>query len=550
MVFGVLFVLSAVMIMIAALTFQLQQVQLTGDSLIPFSSGWRQVRDGALTEETWELPARLETETRQQESEVRLRNTLPDALQKGSVLFLTTNHQRIQAFCEGRLLYEYGYEQQTSFGKMFGKALHQIPLSSEIAGKTIELRYAIPNSFSKLEIGTISLGSKSAVVLQVVRKNFGRLLFTIATLAAGLLFLLLAGIFWRRRFTFSSYRAFFWLGMICILSALWVFFDSNLLQFFTSNLSVGYLISFFSFMLLPIAFLMYFREMCQRNWKGLHVFFILYAAHVLAVLLLYLCHVVELMTSVMVTHLFVLALIGLISYIGIKEVRLYQNKAMITTLSGIGILELSIVLSLILYYGQRFDYTLLFRIGLLVFIAFLGKAVIRGTVHLLRNGMEAEIYRNLAYTDVLTGISNRSAYEKRMAQLEGNFKKYKSISLLVFDLDHLKAVNDSYGHAQGDHYIKEFAAALKRCFTGKNVPYRIGGDEFVALLLDEKTTQPYIERLKEQVKQHNQGSETKLAFSWGEAKRLTNGLERFDGDALFQEADSRLYQMKKKEQNR
>ncbi len=99
---------------------------------------------------------------------------------------------------------------------------------------------------------------------------------------------------------------------------------------------------------------------------------------------------------------------------------------------------------------------------------------------------EVGVVQTAAYRDPLTGVKNKLAYleavkniEKRMAE-----KKLAKYSVAVFDVNNLKFVNDNYGHDAGDEYIK--SASNMICQRFKHSPvYRIGGDEFVAILEED-----------------------------------------------------------------
>lgn len=89
----------------------------------------------------------------------------------------------------------------------------------------------------------------------------------------------------------------------------------------------------------------------------------------------------------------------------------------------------------------------------------------------------------MATEDALTGILNRRGFEM-LAQhaLAMCLRQHSAATLVFFDLDKFKQVNDSHGHAVGDHLLQRFAAALGRVFRDSDVWGRLGGDEFVVLL--------------------------------------------------------------------
>ena len=101
-----------------------------------------------------------------------------------------------------------------------------------------------------------------------------------------------------------------------------------------------------------------------------------------------------------------------------------------------------------------------------------------------RKHMEQEI-RNLSLTDELTGLYNRRGFTL-LAEQELRLGGASSADLLLLfgDLDHLKAINDTWGHAQGDLALVEMAAVLKETFRRRISRPALAGDEFAVLGVD------------------------------------------------------------------
>lgn len=90
--------------------------------------------------------------------------------------------------------------------------------------------------------------------------------------------------------------------------------------------------------------------------------------------------------------------------------------------------------------------------------------------------------RNLAYFDSLTGVKNKTAYEEMVSHLEKHMRaKDAMFAVVVLDINNLKHMNDTYGHELGDRLISDSVSIMKKIFPQDRL-YRIGGDEFVALL--------------------------------------------------------------------
>lgn len=117
-------------------------------------------------------------------------------------------------------------------------------------------------------------------------------------------------------------------------------------------------------------------------------------------------------------------------------------------------------------------------ISALIAALFIG--VSRVTLH----KVSEPFYKKLAYTDILTGLGNRTAFELDLRDLERDAGRRDDVSLVVYDLNRLKQINDLYGHARGDDVIRRMAGVIRSSgLAGPEHHYRIGGDEFATVLI-------------------------------------------------------------------
>ena len=105
-----------------------------------------------------------------------------------------------------------------------------------------------------------------------------------------------------------------------------------------------------------------------------------------------------------------------------------------------------------------------------------------------RDALDA-ILRSAAETDALTNLPNRYRFEQYL--LDVGERGY-SLAILMFDINYLKETNDTEGHSAGDNLIRTAAQCITSCFGEKS--FRIGGDEFAAVVLDEADKQMYAEK--------------------------------------------------------
>lgn len=153
----------------------------------------------------------------------------------------------------------------------------------------------------------------------------------------------------------------------------------------------------------------------------------------------------------------------------------------------------------------------------------------------------------LATQDDLTGISNRRGFSI-LAQNSLNlcYRNKIPATLVFFDIDKFKDINDRYGHAEGDKALTEFASQMKRTFRDSDVFARMGGDEFVVLLTNTSSlhAQELILRFQLAMDSRNRASGRgyKLSFSSGV---VTVDLEKPSTiDALLEQADFVMYESK------
>jgi diguanylate cyclase (GGDEF)-like protein len=111
----------------------------------------------------------------------------------------------------------------------------------------------------------------------------------------------------------------------------------------------------------------------------------------------------------------------------------------------------------------------------------------------------------MSITDGLTGIFNRAYWEESLRhQFNYHMRTNNQVTLMMFDIDHFKHVNDTYGHPAGDAVLKEVCQILKKSIRGTDIAGRYGGEEFGVIFLDTSKEQAYFvaERLRKAVEAH------------------------------------------------
>lgn len=150
-----------------------------------------------------------------------------------------------------------------------------------------------------------------------------------------------------------------------------------------------------------------------------------------------------------------------------------------------------------------------------------------------------------ARQDALTGVYNRRAFDEDRARLEKD-KRVDECTLILFDCDHFKAINDTYGHPLGDTVIRALATCLTQALRADDRLYRLGGDEFATLMPGApiETALVVAERCLEQVGQYDfsrHGIAEPVTISIG----LAHSSAPFDLTTLHRHADLAMYTAKR-----
>jgi diguanylate cyclase (GGDEF)-like protein len=157
-------------------------------------------------------------------------------------------------------------------------------------------------------------------------------------------------------------------------------------------------------------------------------------------------------------------------------------------------------------------------------------------------------------TDALTGVNNKGAL---INHAPGAFKKAEMLgvplSVLTFDIDHFKKVNDTYGHPAGDYVLREITKVVKSRLIRENDFFaRSGGEEFVLILLGSNQTQAaeVASRIRQTIQNHVfqfEGQRIPVTISLGVASKTSADK---DWNGIFERADKALYQSKNQGRNR
>jgi diguanylate cyclase (GGDEF)-like protein len=170
----------------------------------------------------------------------------------------------------------------------------------------------------------------------------------------------------------------------------------------------------------------------------------------------------------------------------------------------------------------------------------------------IENAYHEEIYR-LTTIDGLTQVYNKRYFQETLEREIGRAQRYRrDLSLIMFDIDHFKGVNDNFGHLAGDYVLKQLASVIKGRIRREDVLARYGGEEFAIILpeIDRHNAQQFgekIRRITEKATFKFEDTEIPVTVSVGIASLVP---EVQEASEFIKLADDNLYAAKSAGRNR
>jgi diguanylate cyclase (GGDEF)-like protein len=170
----------------------------------------------------------------------------------------------------------------------------------------------------------------------------------------------------------------------------------------------------------------------------------------------------------------------------------------------------------------------------------------------IENAYHEEIYR-LTTIDGLTQIFNKRYFVETLEREIGRAQRYRrDLSLIMFDIDHFKKINDSYGHLAGDHVLKQLASVIKGRIRREDILSRYGGEEFAIILpeIDAANALAFADKIRKLVEKAGfrfEETDIPVTISVGVTSITPEVKEPHDFIRL---ADTNLYEAKAQGRNR
>ncbi len=509
------------------------------DKIISFNDYWKVYVDGKLDSNSVTLPYKIEDEN---SKIIDIYNTLPKTQFRTSVLVFSVYQKNIAVYVDDDLIYESEFEPKGINCQTPGSGRFNIQLPEKFEGKTVHIQYERVVKKDVGPIGSIDIiNGRGNSQLFIV--NGSIILFIITSVfMLGVLLVIISTSF---KSSGIDVLSLVFLALFDISSIIWIWCNSKMLQFLTSNLILIHGLEYISFYLMPVTLWAFL----WLNWKSYSKFsfpmLTIEAGFFALALTLKVLKICDFFALLKIFHL--LAFINIVVLI-LMATQVFKSKSFFLKLYYFGFLFLCIggIIDIIRFYTDYHIHSsnVFFVIGIL----FLGICIILSFTYSakdkLKERIERDLYKMLAYTDALTKINNRLMFEKDLDNTQENIETYDNIIIIILDVNNFKIINDNYGHLQGDEMLKIIANELVNVFGDVGKCYRIGGDEFSLIItnrnIEEMTT--LLQILDEKLESKEFDFPVSVSYGVTQYDKLVhNGLQD-----VFKSSDDNMYANKKR----
>lgn len=488
-----------------------------------FESNW--FKDG----ESIKFPYMIERHT----EKAMITNTLPE-IDNNDKLIVRDSFKGIRVFVNQELIYEYMAE-TTRFSRLRGDLYLYVPLKTEYSNQPIRIELIgdvnIPGGLSSIDIGdeasfmyTLQADNPFNMIILMMMFMFGFGLLGVA-------------VYLDLRKKKYDYRIFLYLGIFSLVSAVWIWTDSPIYHINEADAAAVALLSFISFMAIPLPIVAFVDVICIKRKKSLQLISNVLFLNMMLQALFYVLGFTEFIQLLPLTHLLIiLSVIFMITAL-IDEIKANNSMLAKGFLISLSILGLFSLITLVQFYIRPIDNSRSwFMLGFISFIMLLVYFCVKRIWLLYEQNTKLKLYQNMAYNDMMTMAQNRTAFNEKMTQLEG--KDLTSTTLLILDINNLKQINDEYGHQAGDRMIIDTCSCILSIFEDIANVYRIGGDEFAVLIPKSNVNmKDLLKKLDDVILNYNSSNQNQISLAYGYAI----GDADIDIETLFKQADKNMY---------
>lgn len=448
-----------------------------------------------------------------------------------------------ELLADGEVVYVYQPQQAAFLGKSYGMYIHSIPVPADTKLLTLRLTQIYDDAPPAL-LNTM-IEDPGMFIGDVFKEGLPGFCMCLLMLLLGII-MIVSGAF-AYQGGGNQQMEFLMLGVFAVLAAVWSVNDTLIVQTITQNPAMVRLLNYVSLMFLPYFIVAFIASAANKqDSRLLPVLFTMTCVNFLLNVGFTLTGHADYFNLVKISQAIIVIALGMAAYLVVTAIRRKQIEKRFLRIFVVGLCVLGVGTGIDLVRFRATSNVVqgtsgYARMGSLVFLLLIGLYLI-GESRRIRIENSRALAR-LAYTDGLTGMKNRQAFNEAESTLLQDPEA--KCMIIQFDINNLKLVNDVHGHAEGDRHISGAAKIIRDCIVGAGECYRTGGDEFIAIMQsdDEVMARQAVRRLEELVRAYNAKEQPPVLLDIAYGMALFRAEEGSLEEAELL-ADKRMYECK------
>ena len=450
------------------------------------------------------------------------------------------------------VIYETASYESKFYNKSPGNLWNVLNINSKYSEECLELQIIMVYDANAITVDSLLLGDKADIILGLFADNIFGIVISLLLILLGVVLVVvdLLPSYGRSK----KHHGLWWIGIYAFLTGVWSLIETNVVQFCVKDMRILQLIDNMIMMTDTVPLLLYLdseykilKNKILRILTYIGIGYIWICVGVQYGGIKDLHHMLNVGLYIMVVTDLVMCIWLICNFFKLKK----EKKPVLNCF--LMFLGLSVCCSCTIFETarslrvDRMDRAGLIRIGMLFLCICFAIGSQIDTYKIVEQGLKFDLIRQLAYSDGLTGLGNRTAYLEQLEDYKSKAKEIMQLGIIYLDVNNLKMVNDKQGHEFGDEFIRSAGKIVEESFGQFGKSYRIGGDEFCVLMtgsaLDEKYEKGlelFCQLINEANKVDLYSCDIQIAHGFAVCKEITK--EKIEEAVAT--ADSKMYQNK------
>ncbi|MDU1413489.1 MAG: GGDEF domain-containing protein [Clostridium sp.] len=473
---------------------------------------------------------------------------------KNKLLMMRIENMKVTLYVNNKKVYSFG-EASTipTFAKSFGNVYDYfisdgISTSDKIRIELENLYNFRINTTYKDFLNNMYCGYENGLIIKNIRKELLNSALSIFIVSLGIISLWFSYILYKNNISVKQFTCF---ALLLCFTGIWFFIDFNIQNYVIPFPIFNNSLDFISFLSAIVFLLIYVSFYFKSSWRKIYRISALICLFFISLTSIFQVRgIMDYYDFIPLLHsIGIFAVIFIIISV-IYEMKYYCKSELKRLMSSVIIMSLGIAMDILFIKWELISEFIWFKI---TFIIFLILQFIHSTGYIktiIKENAKVKVLKELAYTDGMTGVKNKTSYLEKVSKINETLISKSNVAVIIFDLNNLKIINDTLGHENGDLLIINSSKIICDTFKSSNI-YRIGGDEFVAILenSDLHECTKLINKMNLEIVKFNKNSLNNINVSIAYGLAIYNKTMDTCYESVFSRADKEMYINKAKMKN-